>query len=141
MRFERRSKLLFSLESVALTDIIMNLFIFFFITFSFLATFRRARESQIDVELQPAAGAAAARFEGTTVAVDITKQGDVLLDRVPVTMEQLGARLRAETTGGVAVALEVRADAAVAHGRVVEVIDLGHTAGVAHLTIATELKR
>src|SRR5947208_2506952 len=36
MHFKRQSKVLFSLESVAITDIIMNMFIFFFITFSFL---------------------------------------------------------------------------------------------------------
>jgi hypothetical protein len=32
------------MESVAITDIIMNMFIFFFITFSFLATFHARTE-------------------------------------------------------------------------------------------------
>ena len=30
MRFKRQSKILFSMESVAITDIIMNMFIFFY---------------------------------------------------------------------------------------------------------------
>ena len=43
MRFKRQSKIMFSMESVAITDIIMNMFIFFFITFSFLASFNKSK--------------------------------------------------------------------------------------------------
>ena len=40
MRFKREAKILTSMEPLALTDIVINMFIFFFITFSFLATFQ-----------------------------------------------------------------------------------------------------
>ena len=40
-----------TLESVAMTDIIMNMFVFFFISFSLLYTFNPQRESKIKVNL------------------------------------------------------------------------------------------
>ena len=40
-----------SLESFAITDIILNMFIFFFISFSLVYTFNPARESRIIVKL------------------------------------------------------------------------------------------
>ena len=57
MQFKRGAKILTSMEPLALTDIIINMFIFFFITFSFLATFQKIREGQVDVSLPKAASA------------------------------------------------------------------------------------
>ena len=51
MKIRRSFKPPVSLESVAMTDIIMNLFIFFFITFSLLYTFNPFGESKIKIDL------------------------------------------------------------------------------------------
>jgi biopolymer transport protein ExbD len=139
MRFKRQSKILFSMESVALTDIIMNMFIFFFITFSFLATFNRANEGQVDVNL-PKATSASPPVEKKGLPVSLTKEGGLFLDQEPMTLEQLRARFQAEKATGAEITVIVRADKEVAHGRVVEVMDLARTEGLNRLAIAAQAR-
>ena len=51
MKVRTTNKQFLTLESVAMTDIVMNMFIFFFITFSLLYTFNPQQESKIKVNL------------------------------------------------------------------------------------------
>lgn len=139
MRFKRQNKVLFSMESIALTDIIMNMFIFFFITFSFLATFNKTKEGQVDVTL-PKAASAAPRPEKKGITVNLTKEGGLLLEKAAVTLTQLKAHFQAEKATGAEITVIVRADKEVAHGRVVEVMDLARTAGLNKLAIATQAR-
>ena len=80
MHFKRQSKVLFSLESVAITDIIMNMFIFFFITFSFLATFHKSNEGELDVNL-PKAASATPPAEKKGLSVNLTQEGGLFLGK------------------------------------------------------------
>jgi len=137
MRFKRQNRVLLSLESLALTDIIINMFIFFFITFSFLATFNKAKEGQVDVSL-PKAISATPRPEKKGVSVNLTKDGKLLFEKEAVTLEQLKARFQTEKTTGAEITVIVRADKEVSHGRVVEVMDLARTEGLNKLAIATQ---
>jgi biopolymer transport protein ExbD/biopolymer transport protein TolR len=139
MRFKRQSKVLLSMESVAITDIIMNMFIFFFITFSFLATFNKANEGQVSVSL-PKAASAAPPVEKKGLSVNLTKEGGLFLDREPMTLEQLKARFLTEKATGADITVIVRADKEVSHGRVVEVMDLARTEGFNRLAIATQVR-
>jgi biopolymer transport protein ExbD len=139
MRFKRQTKVMFSMESVAITDIIMNMFIFFFITFSFLATFQKANEGQVDVSL-PKAASATPPQEKKGLSVNLTKDGGLFLDRQPMTLEQLKAQFLAEKATGAEVTVVVRADKEVSHGRVVEVMDLARTEGLSRLAIATQVR-
>jgi biopolymer transport protein ExbD len=137
MRFKKQSKMLFGLESVALTDIIMNLFIFFFITFSFLSTFHKTNEGQVDVSL-PKAATSAPPVEKKSVMVSVAKEGSLFLDNVPLTLEQLRTHFQAEKTRGADITLVIRADKEVSHGRVVEVMDLARSEGLTRLAIAAQ---
>jgi biopolymer transport protein ExbD len=139
MRFKRQSKILFSLESLALTDIIMNMFIFFFITFSFLATFHKSNEGQVDVNL-PKAASATPQKEKKGLSVNLTKEGGLFLDKEPTTLEQLKARFQHEKATGAEITVIVRADQEVPHGRVVAVMDLARTEGLNRLAIATQVR-
>lgn len=139
MRFKRQNKILFTMESVAITDIIMNMFIFFFITFSFLATFNKANEGQVDVNL-PKAASAAPRPDKKGISVNLTKEGGLLLEKEAVTIEQLKARFQQEKTTGAEITVIVRADKEVSHGRVVEVMDAARTEGLNKLAIATQVR-
>lgn len=139
MRFKRQSKILLSMESVAITDIIMNMFIFFFITFSFLATFNKANEGQVSVSL-PKAASAAPPVEKKGLPVNLTKEGGLFLGREPMTIEQLKARFLSEKATGADITVIVRADKEVSHGRVVEVMDLARTEGFHRLAIATQVR-
>ena len=137
MRFKRQSKILFSMESVAITDIIMNMFIFFFITFSFLATFHKSNEGQVDVSL-PKATSAVPSMEKKSLSVSLTKDGGLFLNETAVTPEQLKARLQEEKAQGTEVTLVVRADKEVQHGRVVEVMDIARNQGMNKLAIGAQ---
>lgn len=137
MRFKRQSKILFSMESVAITDIIMNMFIFFFITFSFLATFNKSNEGQVNVSL-PKATSAVPLVEKKSLSVNLTKDGGLFLNETPVTLEQLKTRLQEEKAQGAEVTLVVRADKEVQHGRVVEVMDIARNEGMNKLAIGAQ---
>lgn len=139
MRFKRQNRVLFGMESIALTDIIMNMFIFFFITFSFLATFSKSKEGQVDVSL-PKAASATPRPEKKGITVNLTKDGKLLLGKEAVTLEQLTTRFQEEKQTGAEITVIVRADKEVPHGRVVEVMDLARTEGLNKLAIATQAR-
>lgn len=139
MRFKRHSKILLTMESVALTDIIMNLFIFFFITFSFLATFHKTNEGQVAVTL-PKASVSAPPVEQRSMVVSLAKEGGVFLDNTPLTIEQLRTHFQMEKTRGASLTLVVRADKEVPHGRVVEVMDTARSEGLEHLAIGTQAR-
>jgi len=127
------------MESVAITDIIMNMFIFFFITFSFLATFHKSNEGQLDVSL-PKAASATPPAEKKGLAVNLTKEGGLFLNKEALILEQLKTRFQVEKATGAEITVIVRADKEVSYGHVVEVIDLAHTAGLSRLAIATQVR-
>ena len=139
MRFKRQSKILFSMESVAITDIIMNMFIFFFITFSFLTSFKKSNEGQIEVNL-PKATSAAPPVERKSLSVSLTKDGGLFLNDAPVSLEQLKTRMQEEKSQGTEVTLVVRADKEVQHGRVVEIIDIARNEGLNKLAIGAQAR-
>jgi biopolymer transport protein ExbD len=139
MRFKRQSKILFSMESVAITDIIMNMFIFFFITFSFLATFNKAKEGQVDVSL-PKATSASPPIARKSLFVSLTKDGGLFLDDTPVSLEQLKIRVQTEKSQDTELTLVVRADKEVQHGRVVEVMDIARKEGLNKLAIGAQAR-
>ena len=139
MRFKRQSKILFSMESVAITDIIMNMFIFFFITFSFLATFNKAKEGQVDVSL-PKATSASPPIARKSLFVSLTKDGGLFLDDTPVSLEQLKIRVQTEKSQDTELTLVVRADKEVQHGRVVEVMDVARKEGLNKLAIGAQAR-
>lgn len=137
MQFKRKAKVLTSMEPLALTGIVINMFIFFFITFSFLATFQKTREGQVDVSL-PKATSAKPPVEKKRLSVSLKKDGQLFLGETPTTIAELEARFKAEKLQGADVTLVIRADGDVTHNRVVQVMDLARTEGLGRLAIATQ---
>src|SRR5438552_18662045 len=109
MHFKRQSKVLFSLESVAITDIIMNMFIFFLITFSFLATFHKSNEGELDVNL-PKAASATPPAEKKGLSVNLAQEGGLFLGKDQVTLEHLKTHFQAEKDSDEEIAGIGRAD-------------------------------
>ncbi len=136
MRFKRHPQPNIPLDSVALTDIIMNMFIFFFITFSFLATFNQIKEGKVNVSL-PKASSATTQLEKKRLTVSLTKDGGLFINKEEISMDQLQAKFQTEQAQGAEITLVVRADQEVQHGRVVNVMDLARTEGLHRLAIAT----
>ena len=79
IKIRQQNNYLVALESVAMTDIVMNMFIFFFISFSILYTFNPARISKVEVKLPKASSAVSLEGSEKTVLA-ITKDGEYLIN-------------------------------------------------------------
>jgi len=124
-----------SLESMAITDIILNVFIFFFTSFSLVYTFNPNRESQIAVKLPQADVRTTVPSEPISVSIDSV--GDVYLNSVPTPLAVLGMRLKPMLEGGQRPVI-VRADKMLVFDRVVQVLETVKKAGAERMSLAVE---
>jgi biopolymer transport protein ExbD len=116
-----------------LVDVVLVLLIIFMVTASYIV-----RES-IDVDLPRAAHAGEAA--GTTLAVVLTREGDVFLDGVKLGDEALRAEVRAATAKDREARAVISADERAFHGAVVRVIDLLKGEGITRFAIHVERVR
>ncbi len=124
-----------SLESVAMTDIVLNMFIFFFISFSLLYTFSPERVKKLDVSL-PEAKSATALKEKKQVTVTITNEGVVYLDKEIVNRQELKARISKLHKNNPALGVVLSSDKFVRFQDIVEVLDTLNQLGIKNLNIA-----
>ena len=118
------------IDMTPVVDTIFNLLIFFALSMNFLTN------PGITVDLPGAAAPEVAR-QDRDITIAITPEGAVRLDGTPVTLEALGARLRAAAAERRDAQVLIRADRRVAHGLVVAVMDAARAAGVTRLAIMT----
>jgi biopolymer transport protein ExbD len=128
-----------SLESVAITDIILNMFIFFFTSFSLVYTFNPARESRIFVKL-PKADVKAPVDQKEPIIITIDSRNDVFLNNKPQNLRNLKIELESLIAFNKTKPVIVRADKTVVIDRVIQVLDVAKNAGVERLGIAIEEK-
>ncbi len=110
--------------------------VFFLLVFFMMASLSMTVNRGLPVKLPAAASGEAERKE--PVALTLTRVGELYLDRVPVTLESLPARLRQALAANSQLVVIVNADREVPHGQVVAVMDRAREAGVARLAIAVE---
>ncbi len=127
------------LESIALTDIILNIFIFFFTAFSLVYTFNPARESKIIVRL-PKADIKTPVDPTKPAVVTINSRNEVFLNNKPRNLRDLKTELQSLIAFNKARAVIVKADKTVVFDRVVQVLDVAKNSGVERLGIAIEEK-
>jgi biopolymer transport protein ExbD len=138
MIFKSKTKVLFATESIALADVVLNLFIFFFVTFSFFATFKKQQqESSVELALPRAATAAIAARQGPLV-VAITAEGAVFVQDKPVALKSLAGALKTAIASFEQKAVVVRADKSLELERFVHVIEAIKEADVEKILIRTE---
>jgi biopolymer transport protein ExbD len=128
-----------TLESIALTDIILNIFIFFFTAFSLVYTFNPMRESRIIVKL-PQADVKAPAEQKEPIIVTINSRNEIFLNNRPKTLRDLNKELQSLIAFSKTRPVIVRADKSVIFDRVVQVMDVAKNAGVERLGIAIEEK-
>jgi len=128
-----------SLESVAITDIILNMFIFFFTSFSLVYTFNPARESRIIVKL-PKADIKLPADQTEPIVVTINNRNEVFLNNKPKTLRDLKTELQSLIAFNKTKSVIIRADKSVVFDRVVQVLDVAKNSGVERLGIAIEEK-
>ena len=127
------------LESIALTDIILNIFIFFFISFSLVYTFNPTRESRIIVKL-PQADIKAPVDQTEPIIINITNRNEIFLKNKSRTLIDLKREIQSLIAFNKTRPVIVRADKSVVFDRVVQVLDVAKNAGVERLGIAIEEK-
>ena len=128
-----------SLESTAITDIILNIFIFFFTAFSLVYTFNPTKEAQIMVKL-PQADIKTPADQKEPIVVTINSRNEVFLNNRPKTLRDLRTELQSLIAFNKMRPVIVRADKSVIFDRVVQVMDMAKNAGVERLGIAIEEK-
>jgi biopolymer transport protein ExbD len=139
MRIKTHRDSVVTLESIALTDIILNIFIFFFTAFSLVYTFNPMRESRIIVKL-PQADVKAPADQKEPIIVTINSRNEVFLNNRPKTLRDLNKELQSLIAFSKTRPVIVRADKSVIFDRVVQVMDVAKNAGVERLGIAIEEK-
>ena len=128
-----------SLESVAITDIILNMFIFFFTAFSLVYTFNPQRESNLAIKL-PQADVKSPVDQTSPIVISINSRNEVFLNSRPKTLGDLRSELQSLIAFDKNRAVIVRADKRVVFDRVVQVLDVTKNSGVERLGIAIEEK-
>ncbi len=128
-----------TLESVAITDIILNMFIFFFTSFSLVYTFNPARESRVQVKL-PQADVRAPAAPREPIEVTIDARGQTYLQGKPIALGDLTVGVQALLAGDLSTVVIIRGDRSVVFDRVVQALEAVKKSGAERLSIAVEQK-
>lgn len=136
IRIKGKQDYLVALESVAMTDIVMNMFIFFFISFSLIYTFNPLKMSKIDVRLPKAASAI--KLDGSEKAVlSITKSGEYYLGEDKIAPKALKASLEAKLKEDPGYSLLLNVDALARFGSVSAALDVINELGIQKVSVAS----
>lgn len=135
MKISGQRDYLVSLESVAMTDIVLNMFIFFFISFSLLYTFSPYRIKKLDVNLPEAASAQPIK-DKSQVDITINNEGLVYLDKELVTLKELRSKIITMQGSNPELIVILRSDRLVRFKEIVGVLDILNGLGIRNLNIA-----
>jgi biopolymer transport protein ExbD len=135
MKIGGRHSYIMSMESIAMTDIIMNMFIFFFISFSLLYTFNPHRVQKLDIKLPKAANASNIEKQDQ-VNILLSKDGPTYLGEDIVTTRELKTLIAAKLKDNPELIVILRADKLVSFTKIVDVLDLLTELGITNLNIA-----
>ncbi|MDI7261600.1 MAG: biopolymer transporter ExbD [Thermodesulfobacteriota bacterium] len=139
MKIKARREFRVTLESLAFTDIILNIFIFFFTAFSLIYTFNPMRESRIIIKL-PQADIKMPPDQKEPIIVTINSQNELFLSNKSTNLRELKKELEALIAFNKTRPVIIRADKGVVFDRVVQVLDVAKNSGVERLGIAIEEK-
>lgn len=127
---------LVALESVAMTDIVMNMFIFFFISFSLIYTFNPVKMSKIEVKL-PKASTAVALEGSERLTFTVTKEGRYFINEEEVKGPDIRAVLAARLKENAALSVVLRVDGSAKFDNVVKALDIINELNIQKISIAS----
>ncbi|MBU4467194.1 MAG: biopolymer transporter ExbD [Candidatus Omnitrophica bacterium] len=133
MKISGKRDYMVSLESVAMTDIVLNLFIFFFISFSLLYTINPWKKLEVKL---PKAEHASAIKDQQQINITITSDGPVYLDGKMVTMKELKGKVYSRYKTNPEISVLLCADKRRSFREVVSVLDVLSGIGITRLDIA-----
>ncbi|MCX5702240.1 MAG: biopolymer transporter ExbD [Candidatus Omnitrophica bacterium] len=135
MKISGQRDYLVSLESVAMTDIVLNMFIFFFISFSLLYTFSPYRIKKLEVNL-PEASSAKPIKNMSEANITINNEGLVYLDKELVTKKELKEKINIMHKGNPELEVVLNSDRLVQFRNIVGILDILNELGIKNLNIA-----
>ncbi|MFH1996709.1 MAG: biopolymer transporter ExbD [Candidatus Omnitrophota bacterium] len=124
-----------ALESVAMTDIVMTMFIFFFISFSLLYTFSPQRVSKIEVNLPSASSAVALKGENNVILA-VTKEGTLHLGKDALSAPELKKRLKALAAANPRIRVVLKVDRLAAFDGVMKALDIINELKIERVSVA-----
>jgi biopolymer transport protein ExbD len=140
MNVRPSKKPLLTLESVAMTDIVMNLFIFFFISFSLLYTFNpdKKEESKIEVKLPEGSASESLKKEETPLIVQVTSGNEIYIGSERIAPKNVKNELSSRAKELQAAGIVVRADKRSSVETLVKVLDAAKQSGIRKLGVAMD---
>jgi biopolymer transport protein ExbD len=132
-RSTRRQTYLESFNFSSLTDVVMQLLIFFLLTFSFANT--RGMNVTLPKTILGSPPI------GKTISITLLREKKIYLNNEEVPKEQLTARLAGMLSADADQQIVVRADKDLLLQEVVEILDLAKGAGATRLFIATDAEK
>ena len=126
---------LIALESVAMTDIVMNMFIFFFISFSLIYTFNPTKILKIDVKL-PKASTAVALEGSEKVLLTVTKEGLYFINEEKVKGSDVKAALDARLKENPGLSVVLKVDGSAKFNNVVKALDVINELNIQKVSVA-----
>jgi len=136
MRFSYQPKTQLGLDAIALTDIIMNLFIFFFITFNLFSTFQSKPESSMKINL-PEVHQGLKTKKVDSDLIRLTRSGNIYWNDSHVSIAGLGKALRSRQNRSKPIRL--RADRKANVQSLTSILEVAHLSGASNLSLQTEL--
>lgn len=131
MAFRRRPTSDVRVDITPMVDVVFLMLIFFMISTTFIET------PGIDIQL-PEASAQALDREPQEIKIYLSREGDIYVDDVPMTLAALRQKLHEYGPSAAQTTFLLLADREARHGRVVELMDMARAAGFRRLAIATE---
>ena len=139
MKIRGRRQYLSSLDSIALTDVVLNMFIFFFISFSLLYTFDPHRLQRIEVNL-PKAQSGGAVEDRQRFYITLNEKGEVYVEKDPVNIADLKLRLSSRFEEDKDLNVIIRVDKNTVFDRVTQVLDTVNLVGIKKISVAVTKK-
>jgi biopolymer transport protein ExbD len=133
MRIQRRSLKKARIEIIPMIDTIFFLLVFFMISTLSMTQFKG-----MPVNLPKAAAGQQAPAESAAITID--KDGRLFLNRQAVDKTALSEALKQQLVKNADMLVVINADDGVAHGQVVEVMDIARAVNVAKMAIAVKPK-
>ena len=125
-----------ALESVAMTDIVLNMFIFFFISFSILYTFNPNRMAKLEINLPKAQSAV--RLEGEEkVIISISKAGVYFIGEEKVAQKDLKDVLQRKVKDNRGASVLLRVDNLAKFSDVARALDVINELNIKRVSVAT----
>jgi biopolymer transport protein ExbD len=134
MRVPRQEADKARIEIIPMIDVIFFLLVFFMIS-----TLSMTVNRGVPVNLPKAASAQKELRE--SVNITVTREGDIFLNKEPITLQEIGQRVQAGLEKDPELLAVINADDQALHGAIVDVMDKIRLAGVSRLAIAVKPER